>query len=369
MKRALTIVALVLSTAVIGLQSYWRNGPTWPSGTVTEYIQLSSTGAPTLLDGCADWSCSASAAMTRWNLYLNNMQFRPVPNATQGQGEQNGRNDMFFAADYYGHSFDTSTLAITLWWYLPSQNRMTEADIVFNSTKRWNSYRGSYQSGTGYDLRRVAIHELGHVAGLGHPDEHLQAVTALMNSQIANIDDLTADDIAGGQSMYGGGASGVPINFPPRNETYDFRTWLETKYKDGLGRAAESSYADVEGSVVWVQEYMRYRLNGCSDSQATDRVTIQIKGGGIVSVCGAPESTTVFNFPPRDQSYGFRLVLEDFYKNTLRRDAVKTSVNAEGDVVWIQEYLRYRLNGCTHAQSIDKINQQIDGRGIAPVCR
>jgi len=48
---------------------------------------------------------------------------------------------------------------------------------------------------------------------------------------------------------------------------------------------------------------------------------------------------------------------------------MKTSVDAEGDVVWIQEYVRYRLNGCTHDQSIDKVTQQIDGRGIPAVCR
>ena len=44
-------------------------------------------------------------------------------------------------------------------------------------------------------------------------------------------------------------------------------------------------------------------------------------------------------------------------------------LGAEGDVVWIQEYLRYRLNGCTHAQSIDKVTQQIEGRGVPPVCK
>jgi hypothetical protein len=37
--------------------------------------------------------------------------------------------------------------------------------------------------------------------------------------------------------------------------------------------------------------------------------------------------------------------------------------------VWIQEYLRYRLNGCTHAQSVDKVSLQIDGQGVQPVCR
>jgi hypothetical protein len=201
----------------------------------------------------------------------------------------------------------------------------------------------------------------------------------MMNGTIGNLDSLTVDDIAGIQELYGspgsgtggstGGSSGAAINFPPRNETYEFRNWLESKYANTLGRPAGLSYSDVEGSVVWVQEYLRYRLNTCGHEQAVERVRIQIAGGGVPGVCGTPASASVIEFPPRDQTYGFRLQLEEFYRVDLARAAVKTSVDAEGDVVWIQEYLRYRLNGCTHAQSLDKVTQQIEGRGVPPVCK
>jgi hypothetical protein len=126
---------------------------------------------------------------------------------------------------------------------------------------------------------------------------------------------------------------------------------------------------DPEGDVVWIQEYLRYRLNACSHDQAVERIRTQIAGGGVAGVSGAPASTSIIEFPPRDQTYGFRLQLEDFYRVDLARAAVKTSVDPEGDVVWIQEYLRYRLNGCTHAQSIDRITTQIEGRGAPPVCK
>jgi hypothetical protein len=284
---------------------------------------------------------------------------------------------MFFANDMYGKAFGSDTLALTTWWY--RDDRLVEADIGFNQAKRWDSYRGTTKPGLVYDLRRVALHELGHVLGLGHPNDHGQAVVAMMNGTIGNLDSLTVDDIAGIQEVYGApggepdgstsGASGAAINFPPRNETYEFRNWLESKYANTLGRPAGFSYSDVEGSVVWVQEYLRYRLNTCGHEQAVERVRIQIAGGGVPGVCGTPAAASVVEFPSRDQTYGFRLQLEEFYRVDLARAAVKTRVDAEGDVVWIQEYLRYRLNGCTHAQSLDKVTQQIEGRGVPPVCK
>jgi hypothetical protein len=37
-------------------------------------------------------------------------------------------------------------------------------------------------------------------------------------------------------------------------------------------------------------------------------------------------------------------------------------------VVWVLEYLRYRLNGCNHGDATTKVLQQIRGLGIQPVC-
>ena len=51
--------------------------------------------------------------------------------------------------------------------------------------------------------------------------------------------------------------------FPPRNEPILFRTNLEAKYRDGLHREPTTSYVDIEGTIVWTQEYLRYRINQC----------------------------------------------------------------------------------------------------------
>src|SRR4029079_6854366 len=65
---------------------------------------------------------------------------------------------------------------------------------------------------------------------------------------------------------YVGGVSGpMDVLFPPRNESFQFRNDLETKYQS-LGRGQSTTYVDREGEVVWMQEYIRYRVNGCDDN-------------------------------------------------------------------------------------------------------
>jgi hypothetical protein len=157
------------------------------------------------------------------------------------------------------------------------------------------------------------------------------------------------------------------IAFPARNEPVAFREALNTKYQ-GRGASLTSSYVNAEGSVVWIQEYLRYRVNACSHAEAMSRVFRQVANPmDITPVCGAEASGTI-NFPPRDESRAFRDELEVRYRDVLRSSTTSSFVNIEGDIVWIQEYLRYRVNDCSHEQAQTKVFQQIDGGGIQPVC-
>ena len=78
--------------------------------------------------------------------------------------------------------------------------------------------------------------------------------------------------------------SGV-INFPPRNLSLDFLNTLDTYYRDVLNENAPDSYIDLEGKAVWLEVYLGYRVNGCNNQEATDRVFQQIRGGGIAPIC------------------------------------------------------------------------------------
>lgn len=155
------------------------------------------------------------------------------------------------------------------------------------------------------------------------------------------------------------------VSFPPRTEALLFRTALEAKYRDGLRRSSVLTFVDQEGTVVWVQEYLRYRVNLCAHVDAIVRVFQQIDGFGVQPVCGVTNSAT---FPPRQQPLDFMVQLEAKYQSGLRRQAQPTFVDVEGNVIWVQEYFRYRVSGCDHSTSQQKAFDQIDGRGVAADC-
>jgi len=83
-------------------------------------------------------------------------------------------------------------------------------------------------------------------------------------------------------------------------------------------------------------------------------------------VCGAAPDGLIA-FPPRNDSLDFRRQLESKYQQ-LGRGFSQSTVDAEGGVVWTQEYLRYRVNQCDHPTSVQKVFSQIDGGGVAPTC-
>ena len=173
--------------------------------------------------------------------------------------------------------------------------------------------------------------------------------------------------LLGPTSVAPGGVSGkFDVSFPPRNESFDFRNQLETKYATGLGRAAAPTYVDREGEVVWTQEYMRYRTNGCDHATAMQRVNAQIDGQPAGGVCGAPPEGLIA-FPPRTDSFDFRRQLEGKYQQ-FGRGFSQSAVDPEGGVIWTQEYLRYRVNQCDHPTSVQKVFSQIDGGGVSPTC-
>ena len=252
-------VGLILTAGARRAPAYWYDGPSWPSNPVMSLQFGSISNGVTLTDGSTTWGQPAEAAMAIWNQYMDRVQFRVIRDSTASTGLGNGVNNAFWSSSIYGRSWE-SYAGYALW--LSSGSSITEADVLMNNQLSWNSYRGNAQSGV-VDFRRLVMHEFGHVIGLNHPNDHGQNVAAVMNSSPGNTDTLTADDISAAQFLYSVGGSGS-VSFPARNESLDFRTQLETKYRDGLKRGNSTTYVDSEGDIVWLSEYFRYRVNACS---------------------------------------------------------------------------------------------------------
>jgi hypothetical protein len=209
-------------------------------------------------------------------------------------------------------------------------------------------------------------------AGCGSEDRHASAPAApsRTGTQLSAEDEASGDGriaqpmLPPGNPAFDGSSL---VAFPPRDESFAFRNDLEVKYRDALHRSAGQTFVDQEGDLVWTQEYLRYRVNGCSHAEAQQKVFDQIDGRPAGPVCGNL-SPGVVQFPPRNEPFAFRLALENKYRDGLRRMPVSTFVDIEGSLVWVQEYLRYRVNRCGHLAASRKVFDQIDGRGIAPVC-
>ena len=209
----------------------------------------------------------------------------------------------------------------------------------------------------------VLLCTLAVVAGCSRDPERSVAVSPTAPSAAAP----EPGSLLGPTPVAPGGISGkFDVNFPPRNEPFDFFNQLETKYRTTLGRAPAPTFVDAEGRVVWTQEYLRYRVNGCDHGTGVLRVMAQIDGQPAGGVCGAPPDGLI-QFPPRQDPLDFDRQLDAKYRQFGRGPSL-SAVDSEGAVIWVQEYLRYRVNQCNHTETVQKVFSQIDGGGVAPTC-
>ncbi len=190
--------------------AYVLEGKSWVTGSVVTLQLGLGTPPGTLQDGSLTWDAAVTPALATWNQQVQNVQFAGAVNPSAPVSSGDGVNSIVFASTIFGQSFGEGTLAVT--YYRTQGQSMIEADVLVNSAQHFDSYRGPLQFGSnGYaigDIRRIVLHELGHVIGLNHPDSAGQHVDAVMNSLVSDRETLAPDDIAGAQVLYGTPAVG-----------------------------------------------------------------------------------------------------------------------------------------------------------------
>lgn len=223
LNRRFARVSLAFGALSSATSAFELSGNSWPSGTIPMQLQLDATKPANvsfpLIDGATSWNTIAISALEEWNNQLSRTRFTStISNSTDAVFETTGTkiNNVVFADTQYGDAFGAGVLAITL---SNTSFRKTQADVIVNKAAfTWNSYRGARRSTP--DLRRVLLHEFGHVLALNHPDQASppQSVPAIMNSQIGNNDVLLLDDINGAKFLYSAYSTPVLVS-PPTNQT------------------------------------------------------------------------------------------------------------------------------------------------------
>jgi hypothetical protein len=264
--RTLVTFLAVFITAATGFlardaSGYALEGPKWSTSPAMR-LSLGNPGR-VLIDGNASWNSAAAPALDMWNQVITRIQLGRVFSSGPRPAENDGINSMAFSSTVFGDTWPPNAYAVTVIWH--SGSAMTEADVLFNSAKIWNSYRGPLRFiGNGQlnaDIRRIAVHELGHAIGLDHPDDAGQSVDAIMNSIISGRYTLAVDDVVGAQHLY---ASPLKNNILAQNSSTGQRKMWVTTYSNGYVNFSAFNVGTV--STQWnIMASADFNANGSAD--------------------------------------------------------------------------------------------------------
>ena len=199
---SLWIVSVFLMTCLCSdALAYQLGGRSWPNAEAVIYSQGGNS--------TATFDTAMIEAMNNWNNY-SNFVYISIDRFIDPCANPNSYGPPWFSGyafsnDDCGTAFGRSTLAVNLQWSIGSD--IIQTGTVFNTAMSWDVYHGS---GSNYDFRRVAIHELGHALGL----EHEASVPSIMQPIYSTtLETPQADDINGLRAIYNVGVVAFVARF------------------------------------------------------------------------------------------------------------------------------------------------------------
>uniref|UniRef100_A0A1D1Y833 Metalloendoproteinase 1 n=1 Tax=Anthurium amnicola TaxID=1678845 RepID=A0A1D1Y833_9ARAE len=206
-----------------GLYSYFSGNPTWPP--YKRHLTYAFTSTSSVSLDISTIRAVFARAFSRWS-EATTLTFSE---ATDGAADM---TIGFYSGDHGdGESFD-GVLGTLAHAFSPPDGR-----FHLDAAEDWVEGSVAAMSGTAVDLESVAVHEIGHLLGLGHSTVQEAIMYPTIRAGTRKVE-LASDDVEGIQSLYGSNPSYAGAASSPSPSTTNTNTnTMREREANGAGGA------------------------------------------------------------------------------------------------------------------------------------